>query len=293
MIILPVRKVAIVTDSTADIPAETTKRLDIHVVPLNVIFGETNYLDGIDITSQSFFEMLPRSQFHPRTSQPSPGDFAAVYERLLQDYDEILSLHISSGVSGTYQSAVMAQDILSTPRINVLDTKSASLGAGLAVVAAAEARNAGEDLSEIVATAKRICEQQTLLISVDTLEYLRRNGRIGKASALLGTLLSVHPLLRFVDGAVAPHAKIRGKMGKVLQSMVDAADEFVPHGREVQAAIMHGNCPERADELKALLEKAYRVDSLIVNVIGPAIGVHVGPGAVGLVVVPKQGGRNG
>lgn len=287
MMIVPAKKVAIVTDSTADIPALVQKQLDIHVVPLNVIFGETNYLDGVDITSQSFFEMLPKSQFHPRTSQPSPGDFTAVYERLLKDYDEVLSLHISAGVSGTYQSAVMARDIVSTTSVTVLDTRSVSLGLGLAVVAAAEAQSAGQDLPEILAAAKRICERQTLLISVDTLEYLRRNGRIGKASALLGTLLNVHPVLRFADGAVAPHAKIRGKMSKVLQSMVDAAGEFVPHGRAVQAAIMHGNCPERAEELKALLEKTYRVDSLLVNVIGPVIGVHAGPGAVGLVVVPK------
>jgi DegV family protein with EDD domain len=287
MMIMPVKKVAIVTDSTADIPALVQKQLDIHVVPLNVVFGETNYLDGVDITSQSFFEMLPKSQFHPRTSQPSPGDFTAVYERLLKDYDEVLSLHISAGVSGTYQSAVMARDIVSTTSVTVLDTRSASLGLGLAVVAAAEARNDGKDLPEILAAAKSICDRQTLLLSVDTLEYLRRNGRIGKASALLGTLLNVHPVLRFADGAVAPHAKIRGKMSKVLQSMVDAAGEFVPHGRAVQAAIMHGNCPERAEELKALLEKAYRVDSLLVNVMGPVIGVHAGPGAVGLVVVPK------
>lgn len=284
---MPVKKIAIVTDSTADIPSEVQKQLDIHVVPLFVIFGETSYRDGADITSKAFFEMLPKSQSHPRTSQPSPGDFSEVYERLLSTHDEIFSLHISSGVSGTYQSAVLARDTLATPRITVLDSRSASLGLGLAVIAAAEARNAGKGLPEIVAAAKRVCEQQTLLISVDTLEYLRRNGRIGKASALLGTLLNVHPLLRFADGAVSPHAKIRGKMSKVLQCMVDAAGEFVPHGQQVEVAIVHGNCPERVEELKAMLASAYRVNGVLTNVISPVIGVHVGPGAIGLIVVPK------
>jgi len=284
---MPVKKIAIVTDSTADIPTEVQKQLDIHVVPLNVIFGETNYLDGRDITSQTFFEMLPKSQAHPRTSQPSPGDFKEIYGRLLSTHDQILSLHISSGLSGTYQSAVMARDMLEVSRITVLDSRSASLGLGLAVIAAAEARNAGQSLPDVVAVAKRICEQQTLLISVDTLTYLERNGRIGKASALLGTLLSVHPVLRLVDGSVSPHAKVRGKMSKVLRSMVDAAGEFVPHGRAVQVAIVHGNCPERVVELRALLESVYRVDNITTNVISPVIGVHVGPGAIGLIVVPK------
>ncbi|MBT9153414.1 MAG: DegV domain-containing protein [Firmicutes bacterium] len=284
---MPVKRIAIVTDSTADIPTEVQKQLDIHVVPLFVIFGETSYRDGEDITSKTFFEMLPKSQVHPRTSQPSPGDFSAVYERLLATHDEVLSLHISSALSGTYQSAVLARDTLATSRITVLDSRSASLGLGLAVVAAAEARNAGLGLPEIMAATKRVCEQQTLLISVDTLEYLRRNGRIGKASVLLGTLLKVHPILRLVDGAITPHAKIRGKMSKVLQSMIEAAGEFVPHGREVQVAIVHGNCLERALELKALLQKSYRVSSVLTNVIGPVIGVHVGPGTIGLIVVPK------
>ncbi len=284
---MPVKKVAIVTDSTADIPSDVQAQLDIHVVPLFVIFGETTYRDGADITSKTFFDMLPTSQFHPRTSQPSPGDFGEVYERLLTTHDEILSLHISSALSGTYQSAALARDTLATSRVTILDTKSASLGLGLAVIAAAEARNAGQGLPEIVAAAKRVCEQQTLLISVDTLEYLQRNGRIGKASALLGTLLNIHPLLRLVDGTVSPHAKIRGKMSKVLQSMVEAAGEFVPHGKEVQVAIVHGNCPERVLELQALLEKSYRVKGMMTNVISPVIGVHVGPGAIGLIVVPK------
>lgn len=280
------KHLAIVTDSTSDIPVEVQKKLGIEVVPLNVIFGDVNYKDGRDITSQDFFEMLPKSAVHPRTSQPSPGDFRSVYEGLLKEYEEILSIHISSSLSGTYQSAVIAAEMLECAKITILDSRTASMGLGLAVVAAAEARNAGKSREEAAAIAERICKQQVLLMTVETLEYLQRNGRIGKASALLGSLLNVHPILRMGEGVITPHSKVRGKMSKVLRDMVDSAGDFVPHGTRVRASIMHGNCSERAKELEKLLNDCYKVDSLIMGEIGSVIGVHMGPGAVGLIVVP-------
>lgn len=284
---MPEKRLAIVTDSTADIPLEVQKELGIEVVPLNVIFGDVNYKDGQDIESQSFFEMLQKSTVHPRTSQPSPGDFKAVYEKLAPLHDEIISIHISSALSGTYQSAVMAAEMLEGVNITIMDSRSASLGLGLAVIAAARARNAGKSRDEVVAMVERMVKQQVLMISVETLEYLQRNGRIGKASALLGSLLNVHPVLRLDDGVITSHAKIRGKMQKVLHSMVESAGEFVPHGLHVHVAIVHGNCPERVEELRVLLNDCYKIDSLVTSVIGPVIGVHVGPGAIGLIVVPS------
>lgn len=280
-------RIAIITDSTADIPAELQKKYGIEVVPLNVIFGDEVYKDGEDITSQGFFETLPTAKVHPRTSQPSPGDFHSVYTEALKSHDAIISLHISSHLSGTFQSAVMASQMIEGASITVIDSRTASLGLGLAVIAAAIGRNAGKSHEEIVAAAHHVIGRQVLMLSVETLEWLQRNGRIGKASALLGSLLNLHPVLRIEEGSITPHAKIRGKMTKVLHSLVDSAGEFVPHGSKVQVAIVHANCPERVEELSKLLAAAYKIDELTVNQIGPVIGVHVGPGAIGVIVVPN------
>ncbi|MBS4054161.1 MAG: DegV family protein [Thermaerobacter sp.] len=280
------QKIAIVTDSTADIPQALAQELGIVVVPLNVIFGERSYKDGVDIGSKEFFEMLPQATVHPRTSQPSPGEFVDVYNKVLEESAEIISIHISSGMSGTYQSAVLAAEMVGKGRVTLIDSLNTSLGLGLAVILAARARNEGASRPEIVEKAKAVCDKLAYFISVESLVWLERNGRIGKASALLGALLNVHPILRLKDGGIVAHTKVRGKMSKVLTSLVESAGEFVPHGSRVRVAIMHGNCPERAADLKKLVEAAYKVEETITNQIGPVVGVHVGPGAIGLVVVP-------
>lgn len=278
-------KIAIVTDSTADIPLTLQKELNIQVIPLNVIFGEKTYKDGVDITSKAFFEMLPKSTVHPSTSQPSPGEFVEFYQQVLKEWDSIISVHISSGLSGTHQSAQMAKDLLPDADITIIDSRTASLGCGLAVIAGAEARNAGKDKAEIVAAVEAVCGGQILLLTVETLEWLQRNGRIGKASALLGSLLNVHPILKIEGGQVAPHAKVRGKMSKVLAAMVEAGQEYVPAGSAVRLGVVHGNAPEEARVLADMVGQAYDVKSVVYNEIGPVIGVHVGPGALGAIIV--------
>lgn len=277
-------KIAIITDSTADVPLSIQQELNIQVIPLNVIFGDKIYKDGVDITSKVFFEMLPTSAVHPSTSQPSPGEFVELYEKVLKDYDAIISVHISSGLSGTHQSANMAREMLPEADITVIDTRTASLGCGLAAIAGAEARNAGKSKEEILAVVKSVCTEQILLLTVETLEWLRRNGRIGKASALLGSLLNIHPILKVEGGLVAPHAKIRGKMNKVLEAMVEAGQEFVPAGSAVRLGLVHGNALEEARALAYMLSRVYDVKSVVYNEIGPAIGAHVGPGALGAII---------
>jgi len=282
------RDIAIVTDSTADLPLSVVQDLGIIVVPLNVILGEKNLKDGVDISSQKFFEMLPASKVHPRTSQPSPGEFSAAYEKALKDHQHVISIHISSQLSGTHQSATLASELIGKGKVTVVDTLSASLGLGLVVAAAARARNEGANVAEILAQIAPMIERQVLVLSVDNLVWLERNGRIGKASSLIGTILNVHPVLRVNKGSILAHSKVRGQMIKVLSSMVEAVGEFVPHGSHVHVGIMHGNCESRAQELKSLVANKYEVDQVIINQIGPVIGVHVGPGAIGLVIIPKN-----
>ncbi|HSL93743.1 MAG TPA: DegV family protein [Bacillota bacterium] len=277
-------KIAIVTDSTADIPLTLQQELNILVIPLNVVFGETTYKDGVDITSKVFFEMLPGSSVHPSTSQPSPGEFVDFYEQILKKYDSIISVHISSGLSGTHQSAQMAMDLLPDADITLVDSRTASLGCGLAAIAGAEARNAGMDKAGILSVVQSVCEEQVLLLTVETLEWLQRNGRIGKASALLGSLLNVHPILKVEKGLVAPHTKVRGNMSKVLAAIVEAGQDFVPAGSAVRLGVVHGNAPEEARVLADMLGKVYNVKSVVYNEIGPVIGVHVGPGALGAII---------
>lgn len=279
-------RIALVTDSTCDLPAELIKKYGIHVVPLNVIFGDKNYHDGVTIESNQFFEMLKTEPIHPRTSQPAPGDFAVVYERLKDDYDHIISIHLSSQLSGTCQSALMARDLFAGTDITVIDSMSASIGLGWVVLLAARAIAAGKSKQDIITIAKQAAAEQHILLTVESLEWLHKNGRIGKASALLGGLLSVRPVLHIEAGIVAPYGKQRGKMEKVLQSMVDSMTELVSVEQPVYIGIVHATSPEMAEYVARLLRDTYSVKELIIGSVGPVIGVNTGPGTVGFVALP-------
>lgn len=279
-------RIALVTDSTCDLPAELVQQFDIHVVPLNVIFGDKNYRDGVTIDAEQFFEMLKTETTHPSTSQPAPGDFAVVYERLKDEYDQIISIHLSSLLSGTCQSAQMARDLYPEADITVIDSKSASIGLGWVVLLAARAIAVGKSKEEVVAAAKQAAAEQHILLTVESLEWLHKNGRIGKASALLGGLLSVRPVLHVEAGIVAPYGKQRGKMEKVLQNMVTSMTELVSTEQPVRIGIVHATSLEMAEYVAGLLQKTYTVREQIIGSVGPVIGVNTGPGTVGFVALP-------
>ncbi len=270
-------RIALVTDSTCDLPAELIKEHDIHVVPLNVIFGDKNYRDGVTIEANQFFEMLANGPIHPRTSQPAPGDFAVVYKQLKDEYDQIISIHLSSLLSGTYQSALMARDLFADADITVIDSLSASLGLGWVVLLAARAIAAGKSKQEVIAVAKRASAEQHVFLTVESLEWLHKNGRIGKADALLGGLLSIRPVLHIEAGIVAPYGKQRGKMEKVLQSMVESMTELVSVEQPVYVAVGHATSPEMAKYVAELLQDTYTVKELVIGSVGPVIGVNTGP----------------
>ncbi len=278
-------RIALVTDSTCDLPKEIIEQYNIHVVPLNVIFGEKNYRDGVDIDSEQFFQMLNTATHHPRTSQPAPGDFVTVYERL-QDYDQIISIHLSSKLSGTFESAMLARNLLPNLSITLIDSQSASIGLGWVVLLAARAIAAGKSKEEVVAIAERAAGEQRILLTVESLEWLHKNGRIGKASALLGGLLNVRPVLHIEEGVIAPYNKQRGKMGKVLQNMVESMTTMVDPRQPVYIGIVHAVSGEMAEYAAGLLQNTYTVKELIVGPVGPVIGVNTGPGTVGFVVLP-------
>ena len=197
--------VKVVTDSTADLPDSLVRELGLEVVPLNVHFGTTVYRDGIDLDVDEFFRRLVSSPQVPTTSQPSVGDFVDVYRRLGEDASAIVSVHLSTKLSGTINAATQAIDSEELPcPVTVVDSRSASIGTGLVAVAAARAAQAGDSLEKVVQAAYKVASSLRVLITMDTLEYLQKGGRIGKVSAFLGTLLRIKPILMCQDGELHP-----------------------------------------------------------------------------------------
>ncbi|MCX6023670.1 MAG: DegV family protein, partial [Chloroflexi bacterium] len=212
--------VKIVTDSTADIPAAMASNLDISVVPLNVHFGAESLRDGVDLTTDGFFVRLPQSPVLPTTSQPSPGAFLETYTALLDAGHDVLSVHISAKLSGTMNSALLAQrELPAGAPLEIVDTGFTSMALGMAVIEAARAAQSGAGLAEAAAVARRTVGRTHLLMFLETLEYLQKGGRIGKAQALLGSLLSFKPILAFKNSEVLPAGRIRTR-GKAIDHLV-------------------------------------------------------------------------
>lgn len=279
------RAVKVVTDSTADLPPEIVQELDIAVVPLQVIFGEHAYRDGVDMTSEEFFRRLPQAAELPRTSQPSPGDFQQVYERLAEQTDRILSVHLSSGFSGTVETARQAAVALGDRcQIEVIDSGTVSMALGFAVIAAARAAKAGADLAMCAEAARSILRRQRLAVGLDTLEYLRRGGRIGRAQAFLGGLLRLKPILTVRDGVAHPLARVRTHR-KALDELLRVCLE----GSAIEeAAVMYTTNLEDARFLTDEIRRRCPGVPVHVGRIGPVIGVHGGPGLIGVSVVLRE-----
>lgn len=272
--------VRIVTDSTADIPREVRERLRIEMVPLKVLFGQASYLDVVDLDADSFYAKLAEAPSLPTTSQPSPTEFSEVYERILREDPgaSIISIHLASVLSGTYQSAVLAASMLEEEAdITVYDSKSASYGIGTVVVAAAEMAAAGRSKEEILAEIEEIHNRLRLYFLVDTLEYLQKGGRIGKASAVLGSLLNIKPILSLDrDGGVMAVDKVRGQK-KAIQRIVDLLRQDY-EGKAVDVTMAWTTSRDTADQLLEQLRPHFDIRKVHYTTIGAVIGTHVGPG---------------
>jgi len=276
-------RVKVVTDSTADIPRGIVEQLGIIVVPLSVHFGEKVYLDYVELTSANFYDLLRKSPDHPRTSQPSPGDFSTVFEEATKDGSSVVAVLVSAGMSGTCQSAILGRDMVKNATIEIIDSRLTSMALGLAVIEGARAAKAGKSQAEVIAVANDAVSRAKVFFVVDTLEYLARNGRIGKAQALLGNLLSVKPILTLEDGQVASSEKVRGEK-KVIPRLVEIMGESLEPGRgPAKVAIAHADCLERAEELRAAIEKAHHPAEIIMSGLGAVVGTHVGPGTQALM----------
>lgn len=272
--------VRIVTDSTADLPLSFAHDLGISVVPLSVIFGDEVFREGIDISHDLFYDKLVHGKVAPTTSAPSVGDFLEVYEPLLKETDEIVSVHVSSKLSATYNNACQAAQILADrgARIEVVDSQVVSLGLTFVTLAAARAARQGGDMDRIKTAAERTIRRLRIYFMVDTLEFLRRGGRIGRGRAFLGAVLRVKPLLSLRDGEVHPEERVRTK-AHAMERLFQIATS---HPRVAEVAIGYSTNPQDAHDFRQRLAQVLPQVNILVTRVGPVIGAHAGPGVLGL-----------
>lgn len=279
-------KITIVTDSTCDLPPELIQKYNISVVPLYVRFGEEVYKEKIDLTTDEFYKRL-KGPIFPSTSQPSPQDFITLYQKLNKDYNYIISIHISSKLSGTVQSANMAKKVLNLEKIEVIDSLQTSIFLGMIVLEAAKLCQQEKSKNEIINTISKLIQNIKTIFTLDTLEYLQKGGRIGKAQAFLGSLLDIKPILGIKDGEVIPLAKVRGRK-KMFSETIERIKEDIGT-KQINIGIVHANSQELGLRLKDLMSKHFQIKECIFSQIGAVIGTHTGPGTlgVGYVEVPR------
>ena len=274
-------RTAVVTDSTAYIPEDLRNRFNIHIVPLNVVFGEEAYREELELTASDFYEMVRRYGQLPTTSQPPIGQFVELFEQLSKEYDAVISLHLSSGISGTFQGAVAAGNMVEGIDVHAFDSEVSCMVQGFYVLEAAKLAQEGREPGEIIARLEELREKSNAYFIVDDLQNLQRGGRLNGASALIGSLLQVKPVLHFEDKVIVPFEKIRTKK-KAIKRVIELFEQDYQKGEPLQAVIIHGNAEEEAMELKAELEKSYPNAEFIVSYFGAVIGTHLGEGAMGL-----------
>lgn len=278
--------VRVVSDSTADLPPDVVAELGITVIPLLVLFGNEALRDEIDITTEQFFQRLVSSRVHPSTSQPPVGAFQEVYERLAQETDAIVSIHIGAKMSGTVATAIVARDSLETKtpcRIEVVDGCGVTLGLGFAVIAAAKAAKAGCSVEEVVAAANSVAGRQHTIVLLDTLEYARRGGRISRVEAVLGNLLKIKAIITIQDVA-RPLSRARTRAGG-LKRLFELAMSYPDI---VEVGIVYGTTPTDAELLADWARSRLPGVPIHVGPVGPALGVHGGPGIMVMIVVEGE-----
>jgi DegV family protein with EDD domain len=284
-------RVAVVTDSTAYLPPDLVERHGIHVVPLYVVFGGDRTVPETEITDYpSFFEELRTAESLPTTSQPSVGDFTSVYEPLLSDGQEVASIHISGGLSGTPEAARQAAEALERDgkggeRVRVIDSTTAAGGLGMLVLAAVAAAANGATLDELEERVMAARAELKMWFAIDTLEFLKRGGRIGAASAWIGSTLKVKPILT-VENEMTPVERVRTS-ARMFERMVDYARQRHESGADLWS-VQHINAPEECARLEERCREIFGRDPAIVSEIGPVLSAHTGPGLLGVGSIPER-----
>lgn len=282
--------IALVTDSTCDLPAEVLAEYKIEVVPLTVHFGEKIYQDKVDLKTDDFFFMMENSPKLPTTSQPSVGLFMEKYEKLADEYDQIISIHISAALSGTCESARLAASQIEKIDAAVINSKSTTTGLGFLVVMAAKLINKGLEFNEIIKILERAREKMTVFFTVNELSYLEKGGRIGKAQALIGSILNFNPILELsgLNGELVPIDKVRG-YGKTNRRLTELVNDYIGEETKVNISFIYGRETDNYNQFKDFLQSSFsgreNFDyNIFSNKIGAVLGCHTGPLVYGAVV---------
>jgi DegV family protein with EDD domain len=278
--------VRIVTDSVADLPSQVVNELGITVIPLIVRFGEQLYRDGVDLTADEFYERLQSSQVFPVTSVPSPATFAQAYDKLAEETDEILAIILSSKFSAIYEVALQSVGLMKRKcRVEVVDSQSATMTEGFIAMKAAQAANAGAGFDEVIEVTRKNIPRVGFLAAFDTLEYLRRGGRIGRAYTFLGSMLKINPLITLKDGLVEPAGKTRSR-AKAIDHLYDFAASY---SYIEEMAVEDTACPDEAEALAERLGAIFPRERIYRSRMTPAIGTHTGPGMLLVAILGDKG----
>jgi DegV family protein with EDD domain len=274
--------VKVLTDSMADLPADILKKLNITVIPVNVLFGTDSYRDGVDMTTDQFYAKLVAAKNLPTTAVPSLGVFMEIYEKAFKEADELLVITISHKLSGTYETACRAAQMMNSQKcIKVIDTLHVIMAEGLIAIQAATAAKAGTALDEIVKMAEKDIPRVEERMAFDTLEYLKRGGRIGSAQAFLGSILKINPVLRLKDGEVFPISRERSR-AKAIETLFNFAQDYL----KVEAiAVEDATTPDEADRLAERLKQKYPQVPIYRSKVGAVMGAHVGPSIIAVSVL--------
>ncbi len=277
--------VKIVTDSLSDLTSEITKGLDVTVVPVYVRFGKEVFRDRVEMTTEDFYSRLVRSDALPTTTQPSPGDFLETYKKLSKDTNDILVINLSSKLSGTYESARQAKNLYEgKARIEVIDTKQVIMGLGLIVLEAARRAKKGAKMDELIELVQAMMPKTHSVMALDSLKYLAKGGRIGKAKGLLGSMLAIKPILTMREGEVHPMTRVRSR-----QAGMDYLYNLVAEFKNIQGlAVEHATNPAEATQLADRLGKLYPRNQIIISTVSPVIGTYVGPQVISVSIIGEE-----
>ncbi|USK69985.1 DegV family protein [Peribacillus asahii] len=274
-------KTAVVTDSTAYIPKEVRERLHIHMIPLQVVMGEEVYEEEVNLDTDDFYDKVKREEKLPTTSQPPIGQFVEKFEQLAGEYDAVVSIHLSSGISGTYQGAISAGEMVDGIDVFAFDSEVSCHVQGFYVLEAAQMALDGKGPDKIVARLNEMKQSMRAYFMVDNLSHLQRGGRLSSAQALIGSLLQVKPVLHFEDKVIVPFEKIRTRK-KAMKRIADLLGEAVASGEPYKAVIIHAKREEEAKAWKEELESQLPNVEFTLSYFGPVIGTHLGEGSLGL-----------
>lgn len=274
-------KIAVVTDSTAYIPADLIEKSGIHIIPLSVIFGDETYQEGIDITTKEFYQKIRETKDLPSTSQPAIGLFMELYQNLERHYDAVISIHLSSKFSGTYEAAKSAGNMMERLKVYTYDSQLSAMPQGFYALRAAEMAKDGQGVASIIAALDKMKSNTRAYFMVDDLSHLQRGGRLNSAQAIIGSLLNIKPILHIVDGLIVPFEKIRTRK-KALNRIMGMLEEDAATKQVKKVVFIHANNLAGAERLRDNFAENYPQIETIISYFGPVIGTHLGEGSLGV-----------